>query len=737
MKKIIAKNLRFLSITVLAAILTGCAPCHVRQKPVAQNARFVPGADRYAGWIRGCLASMEDDVDRMLPSAEYAARLHVEKGWPIGVDGEPGAVGEALGRCGGMMRMQSAARRQPPFDPGIVLYFLCPGGSEEDGERIRAHKNSGSYVIVFGASDLLGDMKKRKIPFDADFSNHAAEGGGLFRNENGEYFIPTHKPANIAVLWTWTGEFTAACTRLGKMPLVYQGFHVTGGLQYAQRNVYIYGPGGQGNDFYRERPEPMAPGVAGHAFLKRLRRETESLIEHETGSIRAISMEAAQRIAGRKEGKVYSFLSGHSIIQRARVAYDPVYFPPVNTDWTHIRETLKFAKDDLLFYVDFCMIQNSSIVDDARHAGTRMAWSIATFFSEELDSIMPDEYIVDQQWSYDDAVVRFPGFELKVFPTSGFLAEAVLWMTSADVYQRLACDDFSGTPDVLRGRTCLYIAASDNDLSAAEKLLKQKNIINKQDVHGLTALHIAAQLGYDDMVRILLKAKASPAVRDCWGRTPLHLAASRGHAQTVKLLLDAGAPVRMRDKSGETPLHRAARNGNPEIVRQLLSKDKSCLEIRDARGRTALHAAAQKGSAEAAVLLIGKGAKVAAVDNDHLQPLHFAALESRPEMVRLLLENGADISAKDRWGRIALHWAAGKNNTEVVQELLDAGSAPNSPDSYGRTPLFDAANSSAYDVLELLLKHGANPGLRSNNNLLPQDGSPEKSRQILNEYMDK
>ena len=35
-----------------------------------------------------------------------------------------------------------------------------------------------------------------------------------------------HRTCNV--LWTWTGEFTAACTRLGKMPAMFQSYAAPG-----------------------------------------------------------------------------------------------------------------------------------------------------------------------------------------------------------------------------------------------------------------------------------------------------------------------------------------------------------------------------------------------------------------------------------------------------------------------------------------------------------------------------
>lgn len=730
--------------------LCGCSSKSVSDRAV--NYRMeepVSGAVQYGAWMLRCLEGLESDLDRMIPSAETAARLHVEEKRNIGADGERGAVRELVGRSGGMMRLRSASRENRLEGPGIVLYFLRPGILEEDIERILLHKQDGSYVIVFGAPELIKALRIDKVPFDEAVSNRVPDGGGLFRDESGQYFVPLHKTANAAVLWVWLGEFLAACTRLGSMPLVYQGFLSTGGLQYAQRHIFARRYLSEENMFYEGIPEPVAPGVAGREFLIHLRRKTELLVENETDSVRAVSLEAAQRITGMKKGRLYSFLTGHSILPMEPVAYDPDYFEVINSGWENIREDVEFAEGDFLFHVGYCWGgYYSPWVLDARRAGVTIGWSFSAIIPAAVDYIMPDEYIVDQHWGYDDAVVQFPGFELKILPTSGFLSEAVLWMTLADIYRRLEGNDLEGSSKYPLDRTSLHTAVLEDDLEKVKNLLREKQNVDARDAYGFSALHIASYLGNEDILHALLKEKPLVSVQDSFGRSPLHIAVSRGNIHAVNLLIESGAVVNLRDKFGENPIHRACRSGFFQALENLLSQDVSAMTIKCIRGRTPLHLAAEWCRHDAAKFLIDKGADVEAVDNDGLRPLHFASSEGRMEEIysverrcgvvtQILIDGGADISARDRWGRTPLHWAAGKNNKEAVKKLLEAGAVIDSRDLYGRTPLFDAANSNAYDVLELLLRKGADPSARCINNHPPHEGSRHNAIQLLDKYMEK
>jgi hypothetical protein len=56
----------------------------------------------------------------------------------------------------------------------------------------------------------------------------------------GDHF-PVDTVANIIDLWTWTGEFVAACTRLGHMPVLYQSLYIDPGWPLADGCVTVPG----------------------------------------------------------------------------------------------------------------------------------------------------------------------------------------------------------------------------------------------------------------------------------------------------------------------------------------------------------------------------------------------------------------------------------------------------------------------------------------------------------------
>ena len=85
------------------------------------------------------------------------------------------------------------------------------------------------------------------IPFDSPT--------GLFLNK-----FPVDTVINVAKLWAWTGEFVAACARMGKMPTLYKSYGLPGGYERAKKY--------EGTRFHDDLSiQPIAAGVLEKEYL--------------------------------------------------------------------------------------------------------------------------------------------------------------------------------------------------------------------------------------------------------------------------------------------------------------------------------------------------------------------------------------------------------------------------------------------------------------------------------------
>jgi len=224
------------------------------------------------------------------------------------------------------------------------------------------------------------------------------------------------------------------------------------------------------------------------------------------------------------------------------------------------------------------------------------------------------------------------------------------------------------------GVTPLLSALLNAHFDTAKYLLEAGAMVNKWDFWGRTPLYAAVDFNtlphggrpdrpsLDDttplaMIDILLAAGANPnaqlklfppyrslrmdrgadAILDI-GTTPLLRAARGADLPAIERLTKAGALLDLPQRDGITPLMAAVGAGASSIdtrgkfrtalealetARALLEAG-AAIDQTDARGRTALHYAAGAGYTDVALLLVDRGANLAAVDVDGVTPIDAA-----------------------------------------------------------------------------------------------------------------
>ncbi|KAM6512088.1 hypothetical protein FALCPG4_017074 [Fusarium falciforme] len=202
--------------------------------------------------------------------------------------------------------------------------------------------------------------------------------------------------------------------------------------------------------------------------------------------------------------------------------------------------------------------------------------------------------------------------------------------------------------------------------------------------------------GHEVVVQILLRAGKFDVVR--WPKV------------VVRLLLLVTGKVNVDTKDGNcrTPLLWAAKNGHEAVVRLLLDRG-ARTEAADEDDWTPLLWAAAKGHVAIVRLLLDRGAHTEAADRGGRTPLSYAALNGLV-IVRRRQGWGAHTEAVDRGGRTPLSYAAEKGRETVVRLLLDRGAHIEAADKmWGRTPLWWAAANGHEAVVQLLQVHIAQP----------------------------
>lgn len=177
--------------------------------------------------------------------------------------------------------------------------------------------------------------------------------------------------------------------------------------------------------------------------------------------------------------------------------------------------------------------------------------------------------------------------------------------------------------------------------------------------------------------------------------SPAMLATYHGNREIAQDLLDLGVPA---DIFLVTAL------GLNDRLASLLESDPQAVGIYSTDGWTPLHLAAHFGQVDAAVVLLDRGADLAARSQNRNgnTPLHAALAGRQTETAGVLIERGADVTAADAQGWTPLHLAAHVGNLTIVEMLLERGAEPNATNRDGRTALEIAEENGQEDVLQVL-----------------------------------
>lgn len=244
------------------------------------------------------------------------------------------------------------------------------------------------------------------------------------------------------------------------------------------------------------------------------------------------------------------------------------------------------------------------------------------------------------------------------------------------------------------------------------------------DINGRTCLHEAAMSGALRLVNLCLEKSSQRDKVDVYGRSPLHYAAMRGHATVCRRLLEVNLSPNILDVDNCTPLVYATMKGSVDCVSALLKETSGETESNGQRGDLSpLSLASQSGHSDVVLLLLRNGAQSLPNTNGEY-PVHLAAREGHVEICRQLWnEVGWDTPDKyHEW--TPLFHAARHGHDSCVQVFLEAGCRVDVVDEMGHFAVHYAAWYGHHTCTSLLLKAYTVRGLKSAENNIMRDASP-------------
>ena len=254
--------------------------------------------------------------------------------------------------------------------------------------------------------------------------------------------------------------------------------------------------------------------------------------------------------------------------------------------------------------------------------------------------------------------------------------------------------------------TSLIRAIKINDASRVRTLLQARVNVNEKNYAGITPMTVAAEKGNMEIIRMLVEeGKADINAKSSYGITPLIAAASAGQAQTVTYLVKNGADATATDDLGKTATSYAASYDDPDALDDLISMERSTVNMPDNNGNTPLIYAVQKGYLDNVKVLLASQADVNYKNPTGLSALAAAVAEGDLPMVKWLIKNTrADINITDKKGRTPVFYAVENDQPEVLKFLLTSGANPNLSNTDGVTPLMNASAKNLQECQKTLLR---------------------------------
>jgi len=412
------KQLLVLSFVAMG-LLSGCA---------ADSGNCAVGAEALYRQSLRVLDDVQKDLPAIQKSAEQAAVAYCDERDDLGIAAEGSApfYGELVGRSGGVMAIGAWWPRERQFR-GIQLY--CLRGSEHfaaDMADIAFFNNLGCKTYILGPADLLERVKAWDVKYEGMITIPTRETSG----------VSLYDFATVAVGWTWTCEFVSACTRQGKMPVIFQSIMVPTGMDRIERNSV---KPATSQRMYRKFEDntvpPIAAGQLANEWLTVARQRLATLYRDDLETIRQAARAAVDARAN--GGSLYLTGYTHVLGHIPSSEFNPPHFAALprmpKPDEKPAEGQKVLGEKDFVLGVGYNDFEwELDRVDYVRQSGAKAAWS-STTFKEDRTRPVDGELFITQPWDYGDADVVIPGYDVNMAPTSGLIAAEIYFMINAEI----------------------------------------------------------------------------------------------------------------------------------------------------------------------------------------------------------------------------------------------------------------------------------------------------------------
>jgi uncharacterized phosphosugar-binding protein len=343
-----------------------------QQEPLSYTARLRSGVDNSRRQLEIITSSAQRAADRIT----HGGRL-----WVGGSQVEFSS--EAVGRAGGLMAIAPAG---DVAAGDVVLVGSSAAPTVDDRNQIQRWKHRGAYVFSFADTRSIADVTIMSARADSGRCD-------------------TRAVQNLANLWTWTGEFAAACTRLEKTPVFYQSYGIPGGRLRDARYLNL--------TFHRDvSVRPIRAGELGRQYLDALDHTLQLIQRDQQQNLRRAGQWLA---AAAPDGAALQYV-GH--IWPAHLANVGCTNPFGETiaDNTPIPARIR-----LVLHMSYQQ-PPQPLIDRARNGEIRLVYCSVR---RGHDDNSPNIIYINPHWPIADGCVDLPGYDVPILPASGVVQSCI------------------------------------------------------------------------------------------------------------------------------------------------------------------------------------------------------------------------------------------------------------------------------------------------------------------------
>ena len=393
-------------------------------------------AIQYLHLVRKRLAAIRKDIPAIIEMAERVAKPLLEGGNLFTPDLSPFWHNEFCSRAGGMMGLKAANYvAQSKKD---VAYFTVP-----DPRRWNPQEDKKFQALVKGPAQLFLNGPKEDLAVLGSTRRFAGFTGGVDPNE-GLYAMDPFQPlAPLRPLemivrgWRAAGEMICACTRAGRMPILWMSVWLEGAMvrnASFTRHDNLHEPW-SAPMFHDDRYiSPLAPGYACREFLG----ELERILDVVEGQEKKLAQAGRWMAQAKKEGrKVLTILVGHSYPQILERPEKAEYAVDFGYSVSNLRRAVppQYGKGDVALHLGYAPVD----VEALQRILDRGIRFIHTSPYGRPANLRDHQNLLwlDLPWRPTDATVDIPGYSVRMMPMSSSAQTPTFFAILCEMAQRM------------------------------------------------------------------------------------------------------------------------------------------------------------------------------------------------------------------------------------------------------------------------------------------------------------